>query len=54
MEDKLAIECSDLKKLIEDKISEIKNDQKQTSMVIMATQMKQKEFSEIILRVESS
>lgn len=37
MEEKLAIECSDLRKLIEDKVSEVKHDHKQTSLVVMST-----------------
>lgn len=50
---RLSEECSDLKNFMEDRFKELKVDQKKTDSVVVQNQMKVKEFSEIIDRVES-
>ena len=50
---KLADECSDLKNFMEDRFKDMKSDLKKTDTIVVLNQMKVKEFSEIIDRVES-
>ncbi|CDW82634.1 UNKNOWN [Stylonychia lemnae] len=52
LEEKLALECTDLKNFMEERFKEIREDQKKTDLVVIRNQMKVREFSEIIDRVE--
>eukprot|EP00347_Sterkiella_histriomuscorum_P000315 403376352 len=53
LQERLSQECSDLKNFMDDKFKEVKSDNKKTDSIVIQNQMKVKEFSEIIDRVES-